>query len=74
MNNIKKANNIEPLKRVSGILIKPNAAIVSNMRRGNVVLIIKSSTEMGFIIARIPITRNIFAIFDPMTLPTAISL
>ena len=74
MNNIKKANNIEPLKRVSGVLIRPNAAIVTNMRRGNVVLITKSSTEMGFIVARIPITRNIFAIFDPITLPTAISL
>ena len=71
---MKNANNIKPLKRVNGILINPNAAIVSSIKSGKVVLITKFSTETGFIVAKIPITRNIFAIFDPITLPIAISL
>ena len=44
------------------------------INNGMVVTKINSSTSIGLTIAKTPITRKILAIFEPMTLPTAISL
>ncbi len=74
MKNKKKANNKEPLKRLNGILINPKVTIVNKISNGSVCSTTKSSTLIGLINDKTPITKKIFAIFEPITLPTAISL
>ena len=74
MNSAKKAKRVVPPTLVKGTRIRANAVIVRISSRGKVVSIIDSSTVIGLIIAKTPITRKIFAILDPITFPTAISL
>ncbi len=74
MKNKKKVNNKEPLNLFNGIRINPKVTIVNKISNGSVCLTTKSSTVIGLIIDKIPITRKILAIFEPITLPTAISL
>ena len=74
MKRIKNANRINPLIRLNGTLIKLKATTVIIIKRGNVVFRTHGSTTISLIIANTPITKNIFAILEPITLPTAISL
>ena len=59
---------------MSGTLIIAKVAMVSKINNGRVRSITNASTDIGLIIANIPITKNILAIFEPITFPTAISL
>ena len=54
--------------------IKPKVTIVNKINNGRVCSTTKFSTAIGLIIDNTPITRKIFAIFEPITFPTAISL
>ena len=74
MKRPKKPNNMAPERRFIGTLIIAKVAIVMIINNGMVVTKINSSTSIGLTIAKTPITRKILAIFEPMTLPTAISL
>ena len=49
-------------------------ATVIRINKGRVISKTHCSTLIALIIAKIPITRKIFAILDPITLPIAISL
>ena len=59
---------------MSGTLIIAKVAMVRKINNGRVRSITNASTDIGLIIANIPITKNILAIFEPITFHTAISI